>query len=655
MAKNLDLYASGLGDLTHILGNQGVADHSWLAVDETDYRAQEALPKQNLDMIPELQKALTIDPDDDVPHIIPMRPHTIVNRNPLDVSLANVSPVDMAAPIRNRVAQLVMASLPAQEIEKRIRLEFAPGDIRLAADSIREVLHERGVIGNVYIDAKHFPRAASDPKERKLASALSKGAIFVIGGCGGKNGCNCHDTGICATFGNKRVVDEVPWGASVASHYAPRLSAEKRPLPATVTGIEGLPVSGQEWKERIRTSFLQSPIERRDGEIRVIQTQPVPVKPKVTRDDIAGLIARKAIEPVVMPSSTWTKYARRMMLGSDDRQFLVASTDSGIRSLAGEYGVLGHTYLDMDVLGGCRGTLALIESRGLSPDFVIRRHSSCLTCNCAEDGACTAISGMCNIVSSKPEVSRVTFASALERAVMQGRIASEQASTALNSAGTNASWDKLTSQANLYNPKPVESKEYTGAVATAFNGNPGRGDSDVVEYMDPEEVRKTLSHLMNLGLSGRALQSALLKRYSIEDLKQVPEIGRRASMDDGVQGHYFIDPTAYRDYGKGCNEGAKHFRKQGATNVLACSSCTGCTLQTAPGWCSKYAKNMIRQVPTQVREHVAAIRKLPVVQDYAPVENPVEKYELASELVIEPRSERRKEIEITITGGSLGD
>ena len=41
--------------------NQGVSDLSWLAVDEADYRAAEVLPKQNLDIIPEFQKALISD------------------------------------------------------------------------------------------------------------------------------------------------------------------------------------------------------------------------------------------------------------------------------------------------------------------------------------------------------------------------------------------------------------------------------------------------------------------------------------------------------------------------------------------------------------------------------------------------------------------
>lgn len=655
MADKKDIYGDrGLGDIAALMHNQGVSDLSWLSVDEKEYREGEALPKQNLDTIPELVSALSADVDG-VPKLIPMRPHVVVNRNPSDV--AGVSPVDMTAPIRNRVARMVMANLHPSEIEKRVRLEFSPGDIRHAAPAIREVLAERGVLGNVYIDASHFPNAHRDPKERKYATTFGKDAIFVIGGCGGKNGCSCHETGMCSTFGNKRVVDEVPWGMNVAAHYAPRLASEKRPLPLpSVSGIDDLPVSGREWKERLRAAFLQAPVSQRDGSTRTVHTQHAPAKPQVTAGDVESFVARQSADaPPATPPAAWLKYARRMMHGSDDRALLVAATDPQLRSLAGEYGILGHTYLDMDALGGCRNTLALIEDRGLSPDFVVRRSASCPTCMGASDGACAAISGMCYLTSSRPEIGRPAFAAALERAVSQGRVASEQAGAALMSAGSVASWEKLVSQANLWSP-PSDGgpSQYSGIRATAHHGDPGRSDSNVVAGMDPEEVRRTLSHLMNTGLSGRSLQAALLKRYSVEDLKQVPDVGRRASMDDGVQGHFFIDPTAYADYGKGCSDGAKHFRKQGAPHVLASGGCTGCTLQTAPGWCSKYAKSLIRQVPTQVRERVAAARRLPVVQP-GPVENPVEKYGLSSELTVDTNGAKGRGIDVSIPGGSLDD
>src|SRR5271157_3444569 len=114
MAKQLpDLSGSpSMSDLTTILHNQGpISDYSWLAVDEADYRAAEALPKQSIDLIPEFTRALISDTKDgelNVPKLIPLRPHTIVNRNPLSNNYDQTAPTDQTAPIRNRVAKMVM-------------------------------------------------------------------------------------------------------------------------------------------------------------------------------------------------------------------------------------------------------------------------------------------------------------------------------------------------------------------------------------------------------------------------------------------------------------------------------------------------------------------------------------------------------------------
>lgn len=643
----------GLGDIDSILHNQGVADLSWLAVDEADYRAAEALPKQNLDIIPELQRALSMDGESDrdgaVPQLIPMRPHTVVNRNPLE----SQAKADLTAPIRNRVARLVMAGVPNQDILGRLRLEFASDDIRAAADAIRDVLADRGLLGNVYVDASHFPNAASDPEEKRLARTLGKNAMFVIGGCGGKNGCNCHETGMCSTFGSKRVVSEVPYGANVASYYAPRLIVEKRPLEMGDPDDDGAA-----WKRRLQAAFLKSPLASMPDGVKTVHTQqPRPAPAPVSVDDVRAFVERRrASDP--LPSPEYVRYARRMQSGHDDRAFLTASTDPSLRALAAEYGLLGHTYVDVDVAGGCRQALALVRERGLSPDFVVRRSSSCSGCGGAPDGACDHLCRTASMVGSKPQVDRAAFGRALKRAADQGRMSLERARTAAARAAAEADWPRLTALVNLYSPAEAPaaspSAEYSGIRLHAHNGDPGRHDVAAAREMDPDEVRRSLSHLMNTGLSGRELQAAILQRYSVDDLRQVPEVGRTASVDDGVQGRYFVDPTAYLDYGRGCHEGSAHFRKRGAPYVLASSGCNGCTLQTAPGWCSKYAKGLIRQVPTEVRERVAsAKRALPVIQS-APVTNPVEEYELRSELAVDS-SAPFKDVRVDIPSGSLGD
>lgn len=645
--------SGGLGDITSLMHNQGLADLSWLEVDEKEYRAYEALPKQNLDMIPELQKAVSMA--EGVPHVVPLRPHTIVNRNPSDT--LPVSAVDISAPIRNRVAKLMMAGLPTEEMPKRLALEFAHGDIVLAKDAIQEVLRERGVLGNVYVDAKHFPRAASDPKERKLAAQLAKDALYVVGGCGGSRGCPCSQTGFCNVFGGKQVVSEVPYGAKLAAHYAPRLAAEKRPID--FSGMNPKALRGPEWKERLRAAFLQSPIASNLDGIKTVQTRLPPPEVKITKADVASFWARRQVSSTAepMPSASYMKYARRMMEGHDDTALLIASGNPELASLASEYGLLGHSYVDIDALGGCRQALALIRKLGsVTPDFAVRRSASCPNCKCAEDGACAQISQSSFIVDRRPQFDMRSFARSLLRGVSKGVITIEQARVAAQNSKKLASpsWTALTAKMNLFVPQKPAAAPYSGIKVSAHHGTPAR-DTDRIP-VNPEEVRMSVSHLMNTGLTGRALAAAVLSRYSRRDLQDIPEVGRRLAAEDGVQGVYFIDPTAYPDYGRGCEAGAKAFRKKegSAPFVLVASGCTGCMLQTAPGWCSKYSKTLIRQVPTQVRKASAeAKRQLPVLQPK--FENPVEKYELSSEMEVGPQTKLDLGPEIRIQGHSVGD
>ena len=659
MAKQDQGFNSGLGDIDHILCNQGVADLSWLAVDEADYRAHEALPKQNLDIIPEMQHALSMEKDDDVPHIVPLKPHTIVNQNPLEAP--RFSPVDMTAPIRNRVAHMVIAGLPAEQIRHRISLEFAPGDVQLASDAMNEVLFESGLLGNVYIDSKHFSRCASSKTEQKLINTHGKKALFVLAkeAC---PGCVCNHGGFCSAMGSKKIVEEIPYGPKLAAKYHEQLAAEKRPLNLMNISANA---PKREWKEKIRSAFVQSPIVVNPDGVLKIQTRLPPKEPVITAADMAGFWARRAAKTEPTVSTSYIKYARRMMQGHDDVAILAGSNELELVSLASEYGLLGHTYLDMDALGGCRNTLNYIQNRNSSftasrnegigdvPDFILRRSATCQTCKGLPDGACVELSRISVITNTKPTLDKRTFARSLIRAVGQNRISTLDARIAASRVKDNANWTLLTAQANLYKPKEISVASYEGATIGYHYGSPSPGHELGKAEMDPEEVRRTLSHLMNQGLSGRGLQAALLKRYSRDDLSQVPEIGRRASVNDGVQGYYFIDPTAYKDYGRGCNDGAKSFRKQGAPNVLANDKCTGCRLQTHPGWCSKYSKELINQIPEEIhRASVEARKRLPVVK-LGPVENPVEKYGLASELVVDLGGDRDPGPEITIDSPTL--
>lgn len=640
---------SGLGDISDLMHNQSVSDLSWLSVDEDMYRAAEALPKQNLDIIPELQTALTYEDDERVPSLILMRPHTIVNQNPLDRPSATLRAAASGL-VRNRVAKYVIAGLDARTTSEKLQFEFSPEDLRAAVSDVQPILDERGLLGNVYVNAEHFPRCAQEGSDRKFVANAAPRALFVLA----KEQCtNCvhNKNGVCASF-KKRIVDEIPYTQKTFAHYAVQLNSENRLGEVRISSS----TTDQERKEAIRVGFLRSPVASRGEPIQTIQHHPKPASVKVTAEDVRSFWVRRLASSGVeeMPGPLYLKAAKQLMLGTAELSILSASSNPEVRKLAREYGILGHTYVDMDAFGGCRSTLSFVRMRSLTPDFILRRSASCSMCKDASDGACAELRQITEVVASRPEPSKTLFASALQKALLQGRITQEQVSSALSRVSTTANWATLIAQANLIQPQKEAPKHYEGPQISFHHGAPGRELG--VSVMQPEEVRKTISHLMNTGLAGKKLQLAVLSRYSRSDLAQVPEVGQILATDEGIQGEYFIDPTAYADYGAGCIVGAKHFRKRGAPYVLASVKCTGCTLQTAPGWCSKYSKPLIRHVPTEIRSAASSRRALRMVQENPPVvENPVEKYELSSELNIDLNGSKSRAIEVVIQPPHLTD
>lgn len=632
MVENKFSFDDGLDDLSSVLHNQSVSDLSWLAVDEKTYRALETLPKQNLDIIPELTRALTLDPADDVQKVVPLRPYNIVNENPAS---PKYDPVDQVNPIRNRVASYIISGLDQNTIKDKLNLEFSPESIKLASKHIKSLEGERGLLGNVYIDSQYIIKCDQEQsKARKTILACSKKALYVIG----KSQCNnCvkNVNGRCASL-QKTIVDSVPYGPKLASHYAPYLQSTRK---ASSLNNENL-----SWKERIRLSFLDQTALNPEG-VQTIQTLRRPVETKVTPEDIAGVLTRKP-ENRISLSSSYVKYAKRMMEGKNDVEFMEASGDEDLIRLSSEYGLLGHYYLDMDALGGCKNTLRHVQEKGCDPKYIVRRNAKCSICHDLADGACARLCKTSKISSSGPIYNRKNFERLLSSRLESGHINDSMYSIAKSRLASDLDYKSLTAQLYLYEPKESAQVYREASIKGHYISTP----SSQRQPIDSEEVRMFISHLMNTGLSGTRLTDAVLNRYTTEDLKDHGQIGRRLASEEGLQGSYYLDPTAYRDYGHGCSEGASLFKNRGPRNIMASSQCTGCMMQTAPGWCSRYCKNLIRTVPKSIRK--ASKVHLPIIST-ASVINPIEKYELSHEMDVSPENLKQSLLDMSIPSASI--
>lgn len=610
--KTIDDMDGGIGDVSDLFTDRSVSDLSWLNVDVEEYRKQEALPKQNLDTIPELVSALLGEPDERIPQLIPLKPFAIVNSNPLEAPQPTVR---QAGSVKNRVAQYIMMGLDPRTAAQKLRAEFSPEQLEASSRDVNPLLEERGLLGNVYVDASHLPRCSQAGADRDLVRKHASRAIYVVAksDCAG---CVQNRDGVCSSLG-KRIVDKMVYDSRTMAHYSAQLAAEGR-------------APSGDGKVHLRMAFLTPPPTHRADPVLTIRTQQPAKKPNVTDADIDAFVARRSISAhgPALPSGAYLAAARQMMEGKVKPEHVAASADPDVRGLVREYGLLGHSWIDADALGGPRQAASFLKSTGIRPDYVVCRVA---TSEDVASGATVELSKIAKVVTEKLPVDRGTFLLSVQRAVLEDRLTREQALTIASNAKEGCDWIKLTAQMNLYSP-PAEPSPGPARPAVALrlhHGDPGRGLQ--AAQMDPEEVRRSISHMMNSGLRGRKLQASILARYTREDLSQLPEVGARLSSLDGVQGDYFIDPTAYSDYGLGCRRGSEQFRNRGAKNIIAGDKCTGCVLQAAPGWCSRYAKNIVRNIPSEVLAAAAEKRRLPVVQ-HAPVEqNIVQKFGLASD------------------------
>lgn len=637
MAKQFDIGTAGIGDIDHILHNQGpISDYSWLSVNVEEYRAAEALPQQNLDAIPELSAALTYEGDERVPSLIPLRPHTIVNSNPLERKGPSGRPTALTA-VRDRLASYVIANLNQKHIQQRLQSEFDIDTIKASEPQVREVWEERGLLGNVYINAVHFPRCAQKGPAQAFVNRTAKDALYVLAKdqC---TGCVHNNCGRCGVF-KKYIVNSVPYNMRTLAHYVPQLQSEGRIGAVSITKESALDI-----KKILQAAFLKSPVQAREIAPQTIQHLPIPVKPVVSQADYEAFWARQSSgRQEKMPSVMHQLASRRMMQNAADVNALRASSDVEIRILSREHGILGYTYLDVDALGGFKATLNLIQSKNLTPDFVLAR-----TEKVDDDDSRVQLTRITRIVSSKPVIGKEFFLSACERAVHEKRMTTQQLSSVIKNA-SKADWDwvHMTAQANLHKPEIKAVANVSTAPKSSLHHLSSR--SDVPATVDTYEMYRNISRMMNTGLHGRALQAQILKQYAPEDLKQMePNNHQRLVAAEGIQGVYFIDPTVYSDYGKGCLAGSQHFRKRGASYLLASGSCTGCMHQTAPSWCNKYSKRMIRQIPDSVKQEILAARKLSRIVASAPVENPVDKFELSSDMTVDLNGMKDRAIEITV-------
>ena len=278
-----------LGDISNFLKDSSATDLSWLDVDETEYRKLDQLPKQNLDIVPDLQALWSHEDKPSTAYFDKDLPHTIGDMSQVHGPL-RAKPEDIVRSLRFAMMQ----TTDMTRIKATLVRRYDQASLRNASVEISEASSERGLLGRLYIQASDFPGCTSTAAEfvrRHASEARYVVAKVDCAGCvyalQGPTGCNC------SVF-HKEVTVAVPYTDKLASDIEALQIAKGKNVQAS----EGNP------KTRIRLALLASdvPVVRIEASKPVLdasrmlspvtEIQPIQVTPDLTNLRNA---ARKAI------------------------------------------------------------------------------------------------------------------------------------------------------------------------------------------------------------------------------------------------------------------------------------------------------------------------------------------------------------------------
>jgi hypothetical protein len=517
-----------------------------------------------------------------------------------------------------KVARLaIMQSTDPAKISNALKTRFDPWTLEAARPVLANILQERGLLGRYYIDANDFPSCSKKASRSEVEFVKrNAGTAKFLQAKDQCLDCTHNAKSTCSVF-HKELVLEVP--------YSPELAgAVERNQCAC--GKQAVKASIQDPRERIKAAYLA-------GNVRVtshVET-PKPIAnpvhqlkatvetPKVHLPVMASQSQQLLAEQLAWVPPTTGKVAsmskdasskkafdvcsflkREMLKGRSEKDLLQAlrlsfslddlrSTRSSWEPIYKEAGLYGTVYSTQESFDNCHEGADFIAKHNHQIKGIVASQK-CATCIYSKLSRC--------LVYGKPLVAKAedlytegTVKQALWDYRQAGRLGSGAESFAWGPTPVEAlkSIYRTASVANTQAPIPMRAyveQEFRGA-------NTGYTTSGLTK----REVIKTASRYLNEGLYGSQLLNALKTRFDARDLISSKEELKVAMREQGLQGIYYVDPTIYNDYAKGCDEGARLHRARQVPYVKQGSKCATCVLQPHPGFCSKYAKHLVIDPP----------------------------------------------------------
>jgi len=604
-------------DLGNFIKEGSVANLDWLDVDEEEYRKLDTLLKQNLDIQPDLEALWAREGESPTAYLIPnvVTVPTPGIKDPKtmgDMSQAYGNLRTQAAEIRKVARLALMQSSDLGRFKDELVKRFGIEPLRENRIVLAEIIKERGLLGKLYIDSKDFPTCSQGGKGSAFVKKYASKTRYVIAkeACEGCSQAHTSSTGAChCGIFHKEVKVDIPFSDALAEEVEKscgckcQASVEPReriklaflaPKDSVSGNYEGQGLDRTKKKAEVSSQEMEKQLNQASLELKNKQAalEAQPIVDFLHREMVKGLSRDELV--------------RSLKLAFDTK--LLAKTCAQWSPIFKEAGLYGVIYTKQASFSDCHAGADFLakHNQGIRAIVAGEKCSSCIynKVRCLLYGK--------RLVKTASELfTKDTVDAVLLEHSMSGRI---------NPWDVKASWGE-TSERALRAIHEATRKASLPQVATPrmgfMEGFHGQTVGVVTSGLTRRDIVKQASRYMNEGLYGQDLLTALKTRFEVRDLVAAKNELRPILAEQGLQGIFYIDPSVYGDYGKGCDEASRLHRTRGVGYVKQGSKCGSCVHQTHMGICSKINKKLVDEPPyankaAQQREVLASGRSTEV-------------------------------------------
>jgi len=597
-----------LGDLDNFLKEGNVSNLDWLDVDQKEYQETSALPKQNLDIAPDLMALWSHEDKPSTTYLVPnsgpVKPfpgagdvHTMG-----DLSEAH-GPLGRADDVAKVTRYALIQSSDLSALRRTLTGRFDLATLQANRAVIAQVLRERGLLGRIYVMASDFPGCHNSPKiPQAFVRRHASDAKFIVAKPQCTNCIHAKKTGSktnCAVF-HKEVVLEVP--------YTEQLAAEVENLQQ-MRGKAVQASTGLAPRERIRLAVLsevpqQEAVYRGVGENQLpkhvgapaegVHDQLVAASALTRKRDEQSILAHKAAPIVALirrellkgRTSSEVGDSLKVRFSMDD----LARTRSVWEPHFREAGLYGRVYSTQDSFNDCHEGADFVAKHNLGVRGIVTG-SKCGSCIYNKIGRCM-LYGKPLVREAADLYTAQTVSTVIQELRTSGRLPSVDGKVA-SSWGQNPREQLKNLYQSVAREAPPANNSGRLDIVTAFHGRttPREPTKPVLR-----PVVAAARRLLNEGLYGTDLVAAMRVRFQPEEISAAREELKSVFAEQGLQGIFYVDPSAYDDYGMGCEEPARLFRARQVKYAKLGSKCVGC-VHNVNNTCSKLGKQLVVEPP----------------------------------------------------------